>query len=276
MRRSLRLVNQEAAMAAMQDHADGTVGKALSVLDLVAQAGRPVRLAELAAQCPFPKATLHRLLQTLTHQGMLMRQETTGAYAPGLRLVRLAHAAWAQSDLATVARPHLDRLAAETGGTIHLAQLDQGQVLYLDKRNAAQPLDLFSAAGKIGPAYCTGVGKAMLAHLPPAGLEEAMMRQSFHRFTSATITTAGALRAELEEIRSAGHAYDREEHEPGILCCAVPVLDGRARAMAALSLTGSRRDTSLSALKLHLPLLKQAAQAIAAEAAVWRFPVADD
>lgn len=260
----------------MQDHADGTVGKALSVLDIVAQAGRPVRLAELAPLCPFPKATLHRLLQALTHQGMLMQQEETGAYAPGLRLVRLAHAAWAQSDLAAVARPHLDRLAAETGGTIHLAQLDQGQVLYLDKRNAAQPLDLFSAAGKIGPAYCTGVGKAMLAHLPPAALDQALARQAFHRCTPATITDPEVLRAELAEIRGAGHAYDREEHEPGILCCAVPILDPRGHPFGALSLTGSRRDTSLSALKLHLPLLKRAARAIAAEAAVWRFPVADD
>lgn len=205
-----------------------------------------------------------------------MQQEETGAYAPGLRLVRLAHAAWAQSDLAAVARPHLDRLSAETGGTIHLAQLDQGQVLYLDKRNAAQPLDLFSAAGKVGPAYCTGVGKAMLAHLPPAELEQALTRQAFHRFTPATLTNAGALRAELAEIRAAGHAYDREEHEPGILCCAVAVLDGRGRPLGGLSLTGSRRDTSLSALKLHLPLLKQAAKAIAADAAVWRFPVAGD
>lgn len=260
----------------MQDQSDGTVGKALSVLDLVASVGRPVRLADLAPLCPFPKATLHRLLQTLTHQGMLVQNAQTGAYAPGLRLVRLAHMAWAQSDLAAVARPHLDGLSAATGGTIHLAQLDQGQVLYLDKRNAAQPLDIFSAAGKVGPAYCTGVGKAMLAHLPPEALDQALLRQSFHRCTPATITDPDVLRAELAEIRGAGHAYDREEHEPGILCCAVPILDARGRPLGALSLTGSRRDTSLSALKLQLPLLKRAAQAIAADAAVWRFPVADD
>ena len=91
---------------------------------------------------------------------------TASTYALGVRLVRLAHAAWAQSSLAPLARPYLDRLSAETGETIHLAQLDQGQVLYVDKRNAARPVEMFAQAGKVGPAYCTGVGKAMLAYLP--------------------------------------------------------------------------------------------------------------
>ena len=67
--------------------------------------------------------------------------------------------------LAQVARPYLDALSAEVGETVHLAQLDHGQVLYVDKRNARQPIEMFSQAGKVGPAYCTGVGKAMLAHL---------------------------------------------------------------------------------------------------------------
>lgn len=251
---------------------DGTIGKAMSVLDMVAMAPRPLRLAELGALCDFPKATLHRLLQALTRQGMLS-QDATGAYSAGLRLVRLAHNAWAHSDLAMVARPHLDRLSAATGATIHLAQLDQGQVLYLDKRNAALAVGMFSAAGKVGPAYCTGVGKAMLAFLPEDQLAQALARQSLHRFTAATLTDPAALRSELAEIRARGHAYDREEHEPGIICCAAPILDARNLPMGALSVTAATRDTSLSALKLHLPMLKQTAQAIAAEAALWRFPL---
>ena len=145
---------------------DGTVGKALDVLDMVATAARPVRFTELLAQSRYPKATLYRFLQTLTNQGMLAFDPATQTYALGVRLVRLAHAAWSQSSLAPIARPWLDRLAADLGETVHLAQLDQGQVLYVDKRNAARPVEMFSSAGKVGPAYCTGVGKAMLAFLP--------------------------------------------------------------------------------------------------------------
>ena len=68
---------------------------------------------------------------------------------------------------------------------MHLAQLDHGQVLYLDKRNATAPISMFSDAGKVGPAYCTGLGKAMLAHLPEGELADAISRQSFRRHTAA-------------------------------------------------------------------------------------------
>ena len=131
---------------AAEGHADGTVGKALDVLDMVASHGRPVRFSDLLTQSAYPKATLYRLLQTLTHQGMLTLDPDTGTYALGVRLVRLAHAAWAQSSLAPIARPYLDELAAKTGETIHLAQMDQGQVLYVDKRNAAKPVEMFAQA----------------------------------------------------------------------------------------------------------------------------------
>lgn len=251
---------------------DGTVGKAMDVLELVALEGRPLRFAEVQARSPYPKATLHRLLQSLVHQGLLTQDEATQTYAPGLRLVRLAHMAWAQASLAPIARGPLDALAAELGETIHLAQLDQGQVLYVDKRNAARPIEMFSQAGKVGPAYCTGVGKAMLAHLPPETLERVLQRQSFHRFTPQTLTTRAALLADLETIRREGYALDREEHEAGIICIAVPILARSGRAIGALSVTSSIARTTLAALIVLAPQLRQTAEIIAQNAALWRAP----
>jgi IclR family transcriptional regulator, KDG regulon repressor len=258
-----------------EGHADGTVGKALDVLDMVAAAGHPVRFSELLAQGPYPKATLYRFLQTLTHQGMLSYDPDRQTYALGVRLVRLAHAAWTQSSLAPLARPYLDELSAETGETIHLAQIDLGQVLYVDKRNAARPVEMFAQAGKVGPAYCTGVGKAMLAHLPPDALDAALARQSFHRFTPQTLDTPEALKAELQAIRTRGHAFDREEHEPGIICIAVPILTRAGRVIGALSVTSTTARTTLDALEACAPKLKETAARIAAEAENWRFPEQD-
>ena len=103
---------------------------------------------------------------------------------------------------------------------MHLAQLDAGQVLYVDKREANKPVDMYSQAGKVAPAYCTGVGKAMLAFLPEPDLSRALALQSYHRFTDHTLCSERALRAALEDIRLHGVAYDREEHEPGIICIA--------------------------------------------------------
>lgn len=255
-----------------EGHADGTVGKALDVLDMVASHGRPVRFSDLLAHADYPKATLYRLLQTLTHQGMLVLDPDQGTYALGVRLVRLAHAAWAQSSLAPIARPYLDELAERTGETIHLAQMDLGQVLYVDKRNAARPVEMFAQAGKVGPAYCTGVGKAMLAYLSPEALEQALARQSFHRHTDQTLDTPEKLMTELKAIRARGHAFDREEHEKGIICCAVPILTRSGRVLGALSVTSTTARTTLDALEAQSGLTKDIAAKIAAEAESWRFP----
>ena len=249
---------------------DGTVGKALDVLETVA-ALAPVRFSDLLARGGYPKATLYRLLQTLTHQRMLAYDEDRGSYSLGLRLVRLAHGAWAQSSLAPLARRALDQLAAVTGETVHLAQMDQGQVLYVDKRNATRPVEMFSQAGKVGPAYCTGVGKAMLAFMPDAALTEALARQSFHRFTAQTLDSP-ALLVELAAIRARGYAYDREEHEMGIICVAAPILARSGRMIGAVSVTSTTARSSVQALEAHVGRLKLTAAEIAAEAENWRFP----
>lgn len=256
----------------MSETAGGTVGKALGVLDQVAGFGRPVRFGEILAASDLPKATLYRLLQTLTQQSMLAFDPDQQTYRPGIRLVRLAHTAWQQSSLAPVARPYLDRLSAELGETLHLAQLDTAQVLYVDKRNAAQPVEMFSEAGKVGPAYCTGVGKAMLAFLDAETLDHALAQQSYHRFTETTLTSPDALRAGLDEIRSRGFALDREEHEPGIVCVAVPILSEVGRVLGAMSVTGPTSRVTLTSLEALAPRLQATATEIGRDADTWRFP----
>ncbi len=252
--------------------AEGTVGKALQVLDMVAAWGRPVRFSDLLDRSPYPKATLYRLLQTLTQQRMLRFDPERQTYAPGLRLVRLAHTAWLQTSLGQVARPHLDALSDKIGETVHLAQLDGGQVLYIDKRNASRPVQMFSEAGKVGPAYCTGVGKAMLAHLQAEEAEQQMQQQSFYRHTPHTITDIDALRDELRVVREQGFAFDREEHEPGIICIAVPILTRAGQVLGGLSVTSTMANSSLKDLEILLPVMRPAAERIAAEAEDWRFP----
>jgi IclR family KDG regulon transcriptional repressor len=131
---------------------------------------------------------------------------------------------------------------------------------------------MFSQAGKVGPAYCTGVGKAMLAFMPDEAVERALDRQSFHRFTEHTLASPDALRAELAAIRARGHAFDREEHEPGIICCAVPIRSRTGRVIGALSVTSTTARSSLGTLEGLSDRIKETATKIAAEAESWRFP----
>lgn len=254
---------------------DGTVGKALDALDQVASMGRPVRFAELLEESAYPKATLYRFLQTLTNQGMLSYDDRNQTYSLGVRLVRLAHAAWRQSSLAPIARPYVEKLARDAQATVHLAQLDGGQVLYVDKQNPSNPINMYSESGKVGPGYCTGVGKAMLAFVDEATLERALTQQTYHRHTQNTLCSPDELMAELSEIRKTGISYDREEHEMSIICIAVPILSAQDRVLGAVSVTNSTHRTTIDELTKFAPLLKKCAKNIADTAESWRFPEHD-
>jgi IclR family transcriptional regulator, KDG regulon repressor len=255
-----------------QANNDGTVGKALSVLDLVADFGRPVRFSEILENSNQPKATLYRFLQTLTNQRLLSYEAERQTYSLGMRLVGLAHLAWKQSSLAPIARPFLDKLSAATGETIHLAQLDNGQVLYVDKCNAKNPVDMYSQAGKVGPGYCTGVGKAIMAFLPKEKQERALRQQAYFQFTEKTHLNAATLRDELDVIAETGFSYDREEHEAGIICIAVPILTENKRVLGGISITSTTTQTSLEGMDVYKSILSETAQQIGTTAANWQFP----
>ena len=250
---------------------DGTVGKALDVLEHVASFGRPVRFTEVLAETPYPKPTLYRLLQTLHRQKMLTYDAERQTYAPGVRLVRLAYSAWSQASLAPIAKPFLEELVAEVGEAVHLAQIDQGQVLFIDKRKSTDMFETLARAGQIAPAYCTGVGKAILAFLPDAERERAIRQQAFMPYTPSTHTSAESLRTDLDEIRNAGVAHDREEHERGIISIAAPILTDTGQVVGALSIATSTSRHSLEGLSQFKNTLLRTASKIGAEAQSWQF-----
>lgn len=255
-----------------QTNGVGTVGKALAVLDQVASFSRPVRFSELLDQSDYPKATLYRFLQTLTNQNMLVFDEEAGTYSLGMRLMRLAHAAWENASLAPIARPYVETLADNVAETIHLAQLDNGQVLFVDKLQTVDQFETLARVGKVAPAYCTGVGKAMLAFLPPQRLDRVLQQQAFYKYTENTLLNAEDLIKELDDIRKNGFAYDKEEHEYGINSIAAPILTNNGRLIGALSIASSTtRQTTTDLATFQKDLVDTAAK-IGEEASSWQFP----
>lgn len=252
--------------------ADGTVGKALEVLEAVAAFERPVRFTELLEDSNFPKATLYRLLQTLTHQHLLTHDEATGTYSMGLRLVRLAHAAWENASLATIARPFIEELSSSAGETVHLAQLDNGQVIFIDKVKATDRFETKAQVGQVAPAYCTGVGKAILAFIPPKRLELVLQQQSFFRYTEATHRNVESLLDDLGTVRATGIAHDREEHEVGIISIAAPIFIPGGRVVGALSISTSTVRHSLKTLIQFREAVVSTAEKIGLRASTWHLP----
>ncbi|TCM55857.1 IclR family transcriptional regulator [Rhizobium sp. PP-F2F-G48] len=269
--------------AAPQD--TGTLGKALAVLDLVVNADVPLRFTDIHALSRQPRGTLHRHLSHLVQEGLLF-QRADLAYEPGLRLLAFAHRAWSRNDLRRIARPHLDRLHAETGETVHLGVLRKTEIIYLDKVESRQTVRMESQIGRVSPAYCTGLGKAALSALSPARLEASLAAMSYHPFTANTHRSKGSLVADLDRIREKGYAIDAEEHEVEIRCVAAPVTTGDGGDSAAtgnrayqrgviggISVTGPAYRVTLGQLEAWSGLVKDVANAIAHDAAVGLGPV---
>ena len=256
----------------MNKPADGTVGKALSVLDEVAQFGRPVRFGELLAQSTHPKASLYRFVQTLTNQGMLSHNPETGTYTLGLRLVKLAHSAWKQASLSTVARPYIEALSLQVNETIHLAQMDAGQVVFVDKLRANDRFETMAQTGMVAPAFCTGVGKVILANMTPERRDRALQQQAFLPYTPNTHISIASLSPELEVIRTDGVAFDREEHETGIISIAAPLKTNGGRIIGAISIATSTTRHTLDSIQAFRADLLATANSIGEEATNWQFP----
>ncbi|MFF2320684.1 IclR family transcriptional regulator [Agrobacterium sp. NPDC058088] len=257
------------------ENATGTLGKAVSLLELIAFAEKPMRFTDVVEACGQPRGTVHRQLAHLVAEG-LVDHASDQTYAVGLRLLQLAAKAWSGNDLRSVAAAHLAALQEATQESVHLAVLNGRQVTYLDKMEGRHTLRMHSQVGKTSPAYCTGVGKAALSLLPADELSELTTGMEFHRFTEATLVTPEALMADVAAISENGYGFDLQEHEIGIHCVAAPVRAPGRNFRAAISVTGPAYRVDAQQLRNWAPLVRETADKISAELACRLSPVADD
>jgi DNA-binding IclR family transcriptional regulator len=214
----------------------------------------PKRLGPLAEKFSIHKSTALRLLQTLEKHGFVQRRGDPPEFVLGLRLVELSQNLLEELDLRQVARPHLLRLGAETGETVHLAIRDGAQVVYLDKVESIHPVRMYSQVGARADAYCTGVGKILLAYTDPQMWPEMTMR----RFTENTITSREEMLQAAKQIRHNGWGVDEREHEETIRCIAAPVFGPGGVVVAAVSISVPTSRLSEDELARHVPLLLDA------------------
>ena len=194
-------------------------------------------IAEIARRTALPKSTVHRLVAELVELRVLDRDEgAKGRYRLGMWLFELGELVPSHRSLSDAALPIMEDLLEATHQRIHLAVLDGIDVVYVEILGAVD-VELASRTGGRIPAHATGVGKAMLAYAPQAVVSE-RLEAGLPRLTPRTITTPGALARELQDIRTEGTAYDREESHVGISCVAAPVFGSNRRVRAGLSITG--------------------------------------
>ena len=211
--------------------------RAFAVLDLLAGSNAALGLAEIAEALGLHKSTAHRFLMVLERHRMVERTQA-GKFRLGLRLCEYGSRAIEQFDLRDRAQLHLKTLVAEVEETAHLCILEKTRMVYIDKQEPERSIRMISRVGASSPVHCTAVGKAILATMPRARVEELLPDLMLERFTRRTMTSREALLKELDRTSRRGYAVDDEEREEGVRCAGVAILDGRGEAVAAVSISG--------------------------------------
>lgn len=214
-----------------------SVGRALSILEILADGPGELGVTDLGRRLGVHKATASRLVATLAERGLVERNPATDKYRLGFGLVHLAGATLAGLDLVRQARPILEDLAERTRETVNLAVLDGERVLNIDQITGTRSIVSVSWVGKRTPYHCTSNGKVLVAFLPQAE-QERLLSLPLERTTPHTIVDPDRLRAQLVEVRTRGYAQTEEELEEGLNAVAAPVRRADGEVVAAVSVAG--------------------------------------
>jgi DNA-binding IclR family transcriptional regulator len=207
------------------------INRAAAILRALRDNGA-LNLSQLARTVTLARSTVFRIVATLEAEGLVTTAGPGGQIQLGTGLVSLGAAV--RSDMRHELRPYLEELSLKVDETVDLAILEKDHLVFLDQVAKPQRLRAVSGVGITFPLYCTANGKALLATLPEEEVRR-LVPEKFQIFTSTTLRTRTQLLEELQTIRLAGVAYDREEHTPGI-CAVGAVVCGPLNGSAALSI----------------------------------------
>lgn len=246
--------------------------RVLRVLELFSSSERNLSLSEIASRMSLPKSSVHRLLVTLVARQFIERDPATRRYRLGIRVFEIGSLVIHELGLHAAAHPIVEELAVSTGETCHLAVLSGTDAVYVYKIDGPSTIIMSSRVGGRAPSYSTSIGKVLLAW---GGDEifQAVVRAGFHPYTPNTIRDPGHLAQELEAVRHAGYALDREEFQAGLSCIAAPVRDHSGSVVAALGLAGPSSRLSEDRLQELASPVMTAAQAISRNLGYIRRPV---
>lgn len=225
----------------MSEAPSSMVDRVVLILSVFERSSEALTAGQISVRSGIPRSSVHRILSQLVSARWLMRHED--GYALGLRMFEIGSLVAHRSRITCAARPFIHELAERTGQVVHLAVLDQRDVVYLDKVGSAFTDRAFAGTlpSRVGgrlPAHCTAVGKAQLAYSSLAVVNE-YLAAGLRRRTEATLATPAALEAAIVAVRNSGYATDRDETVPGVACVAAPIRNFD-EVVAAVSVCGPR------------------------------------
>jgi len=211
-----------------------------------------IGVSDLSREFDLSRSTAHRYIATLARLGYLQQDPDSKRYRLGPRVLDLGFSAINSMDLREIAAPHLRQLSDETQHTVNLAILAGADVVYIERCRAAGPrqreIDLNLHVGSRLPAYCTALGKAILAFVPDTRLERIIEEIDFAQRGPNTLTDPKTFREELARIRASGIAVNDEELAYGLRSIAAPIHSHSGEVLAALNLAAHRTMVSMDEL----------------------------
>lgn len=209
--------------------------KVFDVLEYLCQRG-PSRAIEISRALSLQKSSVHRFLNSLVEFGYVYKNDLSGQFGATLKIVQLGLMVGSRIDMVGAALPHMRQLVAEFNQTVGLGTLMDGNLLVLHReypRNAMTHIDMSRQL----PAYCTGMGKALLSALPEGELDDYIASVPRTAFTAHTLVDGGVLKENIMEAKRNGYAEDRGEISDALHCVSVPIAIPQGRIWS-LSLSG--------------------------------------
>ena len=238
------------------------VERALNILEAAANRRDGLTNSEISHKLGIPKSSASYILRTLERRGYLRRDPETGRYRLGLKILSLGGDARANLDLAEVALPFMRGLQDRIHLTIHLAVLDQGEAVYIEKVEAPGFFKVNTWVGRRMYLHSTSVGKCLLAWLPKPEVETLLRQQGMKKRTPKTISSVAKLLSGLERVREQGHALDDEENSLGARCVGAPIFDATGGVTAALGVSGTLTQVDEENMVKIVDALKETARRI--------------
>lgn len=238
------------------------LGKSLAVLETVIERSGPATLGALALRLGMPKQTVHRIVRQLAEEGLLERTVSGDGYVAGRRLKRLGERTLSQCLQAAPVRAILQRLVDDLGETCNIGVLDGAEVIYIERVECDWPLRMQLQPGSRVPAYCTGIGKMLLASLDSRTRRRLVENLSLESFTERTITDADQLLDQLKQIRRQEYALNDQENTVGMMGLAVPIAGDDNTVVAGLAVHAPIARLSPDAAIEKLNYLRLAAEEI--------------
>ncbi len=214
--------------------------RALTLIEQMAEAGRPVTISELSEKTGLKISTVHRLLSPLLNRGYAEQNPETNKYQLGLKLLEVSNRIYSYSDIRTIVRPFVAELVERCNETANLAVLDDTEIVYIDQIESQNYIivKMFAQVGNRGPVHCTASGKILLAYRPEKEIDDILSRIELKRHTDQTITEPKKLKKELLLAREQGYALDWGEMEEHVRCIAAPIFNYENKPAASIGVSG--------------------------------------